>query len=115
MKKLILILALAVLPFLASAQTGSAKTQTREEYCLLTASKKLLSKKVGVGLTFKQQAAEADKLLAAEAHKITFATVVDALNYMADHGWQLVTAYADTTDPTTNYYIMRRPVPPAGS
>jgi hypothetical protein len=108
MKKLLLLAIIALLPCLAMAQNSS--TKPHDEYCLLTASNKLLSSKIGIKLTFKQQAIPADLQLATEARKITFATIVDALDYMAERGWQLVTAYSDTTDPTTVRYILRKPV-----
>jgi hypothetical protein len=109
MKKLILMLAVTLLPFVASAQTGTP-SKAHEECCLLTANQKFLSKKVGIKIKFKQTATPADEQVAEEAKKITFTTVVDALNYMAQQGWELVTAYSNTSDAATNYYIMRRPL-----
>jgi hypothetical protein len=110
MKKLILILAVALLPFVASAQTDTTKIKAHEEYCLVTASQKFLSKKVGINIKFKQTATPADEQVAEDAKKITFTSIVDALNYMAQQGWELVTAYSNPSDATTNYYIMRRPL-----
>lgn len=116
MKKLILIVAVALLPCLAIAQTEAAvSTQVAvntptEEYCIVSTHKGIFERTLCIDVD-RGQGPEIDKRLRDDNGKeIRFNNLADALNYMGQNGWLYVntikTSNGDDPD-----YLMRRPVP----
>ena len=103
MKKLILIV---ILSFMASGVycqkktiTEDVKTQylkidtsdTKTVYCEIVGVQKLISKKVTITIDFgqKQSYFTDQRLYDKEGKQIVFNTMLDALNYMSERGWDL--------------------------
>ena len=117
MKKLVLLLAVALLPCLAIAQTDTLKTtaapasttsRATEEYASILPKGKFMSDNITLLVEGMPGAYTNDKELLDENRKpMVFAHVVEALNYMAHLGWLYVNTY---TDGKGLHYLLRRPV-----
>ncbi|WP_298063264.1 hypothetical protein [uncultured Rikenella sp.] len=92
MKKL-LFLAIAAILFTG---TANAQTSPKKVYCELLGVRKLLSAKVTVVVDFGQNPHDNSKLVDENGKKITFNSMVDAMNYMGELGWEFEDAYAIT-------------------
>jgi hypothetical protein len=109
MKKLLLLMAVAVLPCLAGAQTMPDTTRTRraaEEYCSITPHGKAFSSKLTVDVDYGQSADDEEKLVDSDRKVINFKSPVDALNYMARQGWVYVNSIV--TDKGVTYFLRRK-------
>ena len=109
-----LIMALALLPYLASAQKDSLKTDTfkyraAEEYCSILPRNKLFSDLITVEADFGDPKAFSDheKLRDERGRDLQFTSTVAALNYMAGQGWLLVNTFASEKG---QRYLFRRPL-----
>lgn len=80
-------------------------------YCELVGQARWLSKKINVEIDFGQGMYGDQRIRDEETGKVKrFISMVDALNYMGERGWEFVQAYAFTHDNTTVfYYILKRP------
>jgi hypothetical protein len=109
MKKLILILAVALLPFVASAQTDTTQTKAREEYCIINVHKGIFDELCVADVDFGQGQEADHRLRDSNRKEIRFNSLVDALNYMARQGWLFVNPLQSNTGESYKY-LMRRPV-----
>jgi len=113
MKKILLILLLS--PMLSFAQTDTTKAKPHEMYCMVLATSKLFSTKVNITVDFGQEVkffSFTDQRMKDETGKVVaFNSVIDALNYMAQQGWEFVNAYVITVSSQNVYhYVMRRKI-----
>jgi hypothetical protein len=96
MKKLLLIAALC-LPLFAAAQSDTSKNKAKEQYCMVVATGRMLSTKVDITVDFGQETKifsfQDTRLKDEQGKVIKFNSVIDALNYMAQQGWEFVNAY----------------------
>lgn len=92
-----------------SAQSDTTKI---EQYCTVVATPRLLSSRVTIDIDYgERRSIWKDNRLKDEGGKvIKFNTVVDALNYMGENGWQLVNAFPVTTgnNTFTYHYVFRK-------
>lgn len=105
-------LAIALLPCLAFAQTDTLKARplnrATEEYASIMPKSKFLSDNITLLVEGMPGAYTNDKELLDENRKpMVFAHVVEALNYMARLGWIYVNTYSDGKG---LHYLLRRPV-----
>jgi hypothetical protein len=115
MKKLLLLLAVALLPCLAIAQTDSLKTapasttsRATEEYASIMPKGKFLSSRITLLVEGMPEANTYEKELLDDKHQpMVFDNVVDALNYLARQGWLYVNTYpyGDATR-----FLLKRPI-----
>jgi hypothetical protein len=117
MKKLFLLLAVALLPCIAMAQTDTLKTTTApasttsratEEYASIVPKGKVFSSRITLLVQGMPEASTYDKELLDDKHQpMVFDNVVDALNYMARQGWIYVNnyPYGDATG-----FLLKRPI-----
>ncbi len=90
MKKIILFLFLV--PSFGYSQANEMKV---EQYCELVAQARILSRKVNIDIDYgDERKFFKDYRLKDETGKLKkFNSIVDALNYMGQHGWKLVNAF----------------------
>ena len=116
MKKLLLF-CLLLSPMFVLAQTAEptkpiAIASAHEVYCTLTASDKTLSStKVNVSVNYGQIAKDDQRNIQEAAKVQAFITIPDALNYMAEQGWAVVSGTI-TTERTVNtaHFLLKRTV-----
>ena len=73
-----------------------------KSYCELVGTEKLFSLKVTVNVDFGQNPYTNSKLVDEDGKKITFNSMVDAMNYMGKLGWEFESAYAVTVGSGTS-------------
>ena len=105
MKKIIMIMALATM-FISYANAQNAEHKV---FCELVGSQKFMSTKITVevdfgqggtmGTLFSSKNALVDEIT---GKKITFNSMIDAMNYMAAFGWEFEQAYVATIGNGTN-------------
>ena len=109
MKKLFIV---SVILFSCSKSFSQADTTKIEQYCDVVATPRLLSTKVTIDIDFgESRSAWKDNRLKTEEGKLKkFNTIVDALNYMGNNGWQLVNAFPINTGSSSYvyHYIFRK-------
>ncbi len=91
MKKIILILALVFSGFI------SANAQSKI-YCELLGTQQFLSKKVTISIDFGQQTKlfSDNRMVDENGNVIVFNSMIDAMNYMGNLGWEFEQAYVVT-------------------
>jgi hypothetical protein len=97
-----------------NAQTVNGKpiAEINAEYIQIVGISKLFSKKVNVNIDFGQ----VDKMFSAKDTQIkdengrmtTFNSMIDALNFMSENGYEFVNAYAITISNQNVYHYMLR-------
>ncbi len=92
------------------SQTDST---TIEQYCAVIATPRLLSSRVTINIDYgESRSVWNDNRLRTEEGKVKkFNTVIDALNYMGNNGWQLVNAFPISTGANQfvyNYVFRKR-------
>jgi hypothetical protein len=105
-------LGLAALLTAGVAFAKSEEVKRTEEYCMVVATSNLLGTKVSISVDkgqevklFRNTGAVKDD----EGKLKKFNTVVDALNYMNEDGWEFVDAYSVTVGQQNVYhYMMKR-------
>lgn len=110
----VLLLLVAILPP-AYAQTASvsqepATAKRTEEYCQLRALARLNGRYV-ISIDYGQQRKLISRNLFRDAtgQAVEFNSVIDALNWLNEQGWEFVNAYALVEEnQSVSYYIMRR-------
>jgi hypothetical protein len=102
-----------LMPVALMAQTTDMGTTTATEaYCVLKIQGKVFSGRVNVVADFGQEQTVFVKRLKDEAGKVVdLHSVADALNYMAQRGWQFVQAYTTTRDTDPVHYILKKKLP----
>lgn len=109
MKKLII---LSIILFICIKSFSQADTEKIEQYCDVVATPRLLSSKVTIDIDFgESRSVWKDNRLKTEEGKLKkFNTVIDALNYMGNNGWQLVNAFPVSTGATAYvyHYVFRK-------
>ena len=73
-------------------------------FCELVGTQKFLSAKVTVEIDMGQNPYENSKLVDENGKKITFNSMVDAMNYMGKLGWEFEQAYVVTTNNQNVYH-----------
>lgn len=104
MKKLFLFAVVTVMSVsVANAQTlvesqNSEPVPSRRSkvYCELLGTQKMLSQKVNVQVDFGQNPYTNSNLVDENGKKITFNSMIDAMNYMGNSGWEFESAYVIT-------------------
>jgi len=83
----------------------------RWQYCTMVARGSILSPKVKIYVDYGQEKGnrlrKANQLKDANDNVVKFNTIVDALNYMDQQGWECAHAY--TLDTNCIQYLLRRP------
>lgn len=90
MKKFLFLIAAVVLSI------GVAQAQRHKVYCELVGQQKLLSTKCTVQVDFGQNQFQNNKLVDENGKKLTFNSMVDAMNFMGELGWEFEQAYIVT-------------------
>lgn len=90
-----------------------SKAKAKYEYCEILSKGKILSSKPNITVDFGQAYSFwKDKRVLKDANgkAIKFNSSVDALNYMASFGWELVNAYSviRSDDYKIFYYVLKR-------
>lgn len=84
---------------------------TKWQYCTVVASGSFLSSKVKIYIDYGQEKGDrmkkANQLRDADNNVLQFNTIVDALNYMNQQGWECSHAY--TMDTNCIQYLLRKP------
>jgi hypothetical protein len=109
MKRILIIALIIVCAAEVMAQTDSSKI---EQYCTVVSSPRILSSRVTIDIDYgeKRSIWKDNRLKDEEGRVKKFNTVVDALNYMGNNGWQLVNAFPVSTGNNTfvYHYVFRR-------
>ena len=102
MKKLFVVFIVLCCSLQSFSQTDTGKI---EQYCAVIASPRLLSSKVTIDIDYGETRSvwKDNRLKTEEGRAKKFNTVVDALNYMGNNGWQLVNAFPVSTG--TNSFV----------
>ena len=106
MKKLLLFFILFVTSTLIFAQET-----VKYDYCEIVGTSRLLSNKVTVQIDFGQKTKFfSDKRFKDESGKsIVFNSMIDAMNFMGNQGWDFVQAYAITDESSLVYhYVLKK-------
>ena len=112
MKNLILtVLTCVLINGIAFSQTDTV----RYSYCQLVGTSGFLTNKVTVSIDYGQEMKyfSDQRIKDAAGNPIRFNSMIDALNYMANDGWEHVQAYAITMGNTNVYHhlLKRKAVP----
>lgn len=102
------ILILAVLAMMA---VGSANAQTKKAYCEIVGVMQFMSTKVKVYIDLgeSEKAWHDHQLVDENGEKIKFSSMIEALNYMSDRGWELEQAYSAVSEKSSaTRYIMSK-------
>lgn len=91
MKKILLLAALVAFPFCLNAQEPEKKTH--KVFCELVGTSKLLSAKVNVEIDFGQNPYKDSRIVDEKGKAKTFNSMVDAMNFMGQLGWEFEQAY----------------------
>jgi hypothetical protein len=80
-------------------------------YCELVGESKWMSRKIQVEIDFGQGLYRDQRIRDEETGKVKkFMSMIDAMNYMGDRGWEFIQAYAITYNNQNVYhYILKRP------
>ncbi|MBB4037542.1 hypothetical protein GGR21_003459 [Dysgonomonas hofstadii] len=108
MKKLLLLLFLV-----ACCSLYSSAQKENFIYCELVGTGKFMSTKVNVQVDFGQSTSiwkGIDYLKDDKGKKISFNSMVDAMNYMGKQGWEFVQAYVVTTNNQNVYHWLLKQV-----
>ncbi len=92
MKKLFLLVIVGAMTMMvANAQSLQSKV-----YCELVGTQKFMSQKVTVQVDFGQNPSANSNLVDESGKKISFNSMVDAMNFMGKFGWEFESAYIVT-------------------
>ena len=110
--KLLTILSLFLTSNLALAQEINATDAKPYVYCQIVSSSLLFENKLNVNIDYGQEKnfLGIDLIKTADNKKaVKFNSMIDAINYMSEQGWEFVQAYVivDVTDSTT-YWILKK-------
>jgi hypothetical protein len=106
---------IAVILFIISIATRAQAQQVNDAryiYCTIVGTTKMMSNKVTVEIDFGQAKSywSRDRLKDETGNPIVFNSMVDALNYMSEKGWEFVQAYTVTVGGQNVYhYLMKMP------
>ena len=107
MKKLILFFILVVTTTLIFAQDS-----VKYDYCEIVGTSRLLSNKVTVEIDFGQKTKFfSDNRYKDESGKsVVFNSMIDAMNFMGNQGWDFVQAYAVTVNSNSlvYHYVLKK-------
>ncbi|WDF57023.1 hypothetical protein [Mucilaginibacter sp. KACC 22063] len=109
MKKLLFLL--MFLPAFAIAQKENPGTNNRFKYCMLIETGKVFGKGVNVYVDYGDTTVRSGNPKDALGKKIKFDTILSALNYMGDQGWDLVNSFIIRNPNNVGYeghYLMKR-------
>ncbi|MBK6990408.1 MAG: hypothetical protein IPH34_00660 [Chitinophagaceae bacterium] len=99
------VLTICIALFFSLQSFSQQDSTTIEQYCAVVATPRLLSTKVTINIDYgESRSVWKDNRLKTEEGKVKkFNTVIDALNYMGNNGWQLVNAFPVSTG--TNSFV----------
>ena len=115
MKKLIPLILFVFTSAHIFAQQQEAQSDTAKYmYCQIVGTGRYMSNKVTIDIDFGQFRSfwETNKLKDPQTGKnIVFNSMIDALNYMGNNGWEFVQAYAITMGGNQNvyHYLLKKP------
>lgn len=103
MKKLFVLTIVLISCVRGFSQVDTAKI---EQYCAVVATPRLLSSRVTIDIDYGESRSvwKDNRLKTEEGRVKKFNTVIDALNYMGNNGWQLVNAFPISTGTNTYSY-----------
>ena len=103
---LIFVMAITMVSINAFAQNPETPSKTKKVYCELLGTSKLLSYKVTVTIDYGQAGGWfKDNRLANEDGKVKdFNSMIDAMNYMGEMGWNFEQAYVVTVGQQNVYH-----------
>ncbi len=112
MKKLITLLFLLIIMGATNLMAGNPGDTIREEvnvkyyYCELVGVQKAFSTKVVVSIDYGQERKlfEDTRLRDQDGKLVNFNSMVDAMNYLGEQGWEFVQAYIVVFGDTYNYH-----------
>lgn len=110
------ILAMCLVLSISAAVRTDATEETKEVYCQIVGTSKLLSSKVTVQVDYGQERNFFGivKIMKDEetGKNQNFNSMIDALNYMGDQDWKFVNAYTVTVGNQNVYhYVLKKTVP----
>jgi hypothetical protein len=83
-----------------------------DQYCIVMVSPKFFSSNVDIAVDFGRDTNTANPLLQSETEAMKeIGSLVDALNYLAKKGWQMVNGYSVSNSQTAlneQHYLMRK-------
>ncbi len=101
-----------LLLFVYSRGFSQTDTTRIEQYCTVVSTPRLLSSKVTIDIDYgEKRSIWKDNRLKDEDGKLKkFNSVIDALNFMGNNGWQLVNAFPVSTanNTYTYHYVFRK-------
>lgn len=120
MKKIILALIVSIFAITTSvAQEISLVDTSKYVYCQLVGTEKFLSNKVTIQIDFgaERNYWKDARLRDEQTGKVRlFNSMVDALNYMGDDGWEFIQAYVITVSSQNVYHwLLKKKVPKKGA
>jgi len=107
MKNLFLAVGLFFTMSLISSVFAQTTPSTKFVYCELVGTQKLLSTKVTVSVDYGEERSffQDTRMRDEQTGKVqSFNSMVDALNYMGNNGWEFVQAYVVTTGQNNVYH-----------
>ena len=116
MKKVLLVLAIALFGFTANAQTidGKSFDSLDQEFVQIVGMAKLMSNKVKITINFGQEnkifsGKDDGTIYNKEGKKMVFNTMIDALNFMHSVGYEYEDSYALTVgNQNVLHYLLRK-------
>lgn len=109
MKKLLFLL--MFLPALAMAQKDTSHSAAKYKYCRLIETGKIIGKGVNIYVDYGDTTMLSGNPKDALGKKIKFDTILSALNYMGEQGWDLVNSFIIRNPNNVGYeghYLMKR-------
>lgn len=100
-----------ILAVLALMAVGTAQAQTKKVYCEIIGVMQFMSTKVKVAIDLgeSEKAWHDHRLVDENGEKIKFSSMIEALNYMSERGWELEQAYSSPSEKASaTRYIMSK-------
>lgn len=109
MKKVLTLLLMSLLFITATAQNEKPQQEDKPEqfmYCQIVGTSKLMSNKVTIEIDFGQAKGfwSDNRLRGEDGKTIVFNSMVDAMNWMGNDGWEFVQAYVVTVGQQNVYH-----------
>lgn len=109
-------LAAAAYKVMPQEPLSPTKTEVTTQYCQIVGTSRLLSNRVTIEIDYGQERkyfAGPQRVLDENDQVKVFNSMIDALNFMAERGWQFVQAYVITSGNQNVYhYMMKREIIP---
>ncbi|MCC6815231.1 MAG: hypothetical protein IT267_02335 [Saprospiraceae bacterium] len=109
--KIILILTCHLITLNLKSQTENIASIPDYVYCEIYGQSKLFTTKLDVSISYGQSLGwfKDNRIRNEEGDKIKFNSMIDAMNYMGERGWEFVQAYTVTNGSVFTFvYILKR-------